>query len=96
MQGLKQAVAVQGFELKRRGELKLIKVFQSEVSILALGTPRKYHTLCRSHELWHGVDLDSSMLVMFEVAVKKASFLSEYSLLGFGACLMKPSQPCMP
>ena len=31
--------ANQGFELKRRGELKLIKVFQSEVNIPASSTP---------------------------------------------------------
>lgn len=37
---------LKGFELKRRGELKLIKVFQSEVTLLQiLSSPSQNHIL---------------------------------------------------
>ena len=47
-------VIMQGFELKRRGELKLIKVFQSEVSICAhalLRAATAHRNLCYGYQM---------------------------------------------
>jgi len=44
---------MQGFELKRRGELKLIKVFQSEVSTFQ---SHMHANVPKAHTLAHLVD----------------------------------------